>query len=149
MTCLIYIISTLQIILLLGIHDEGRVCYFTWYLWYKYVETGGGAEGEYNYYSNRIFSLVKKSHEATFMSISGFFYKYLCIMSYNKWEHSRIGLLVKYIDLWYAEQIQSKRLDVNTSKGILEKVSNTLDVLLIHIDTYHSDGKIAFLLGHK
>ena len=61
--------------------------------------------------------MVKEYHEATFMSIAGFFFNYPCRISYDKVEHDGLGRLVKEIAFWNGERVQSIRLDSDASKG--------------------------------
>ena len=77
---------------------------------------------------SRLWFAANESREATFRRIAGFFYKYPCIMSYDKGEHTRLGWMVKYIAFWYIEQIESTWIYVNSSKGSLEEVAKALDV---------------------
>ena len=83
------------------------------------------------------------------MRILGSVCKYPCRMLCDLREHASICRMVKEIAFCYSEQVQYIRLDVNASKGRSEEVSKLLDVSLIHIDTYHFDGEITLLIGHK
>ena len=64
--------------------------------------------------------MVKKSHKAKFMRISGVLCKYPCILSYDKGERYRIGGMAKEIYFWCGELVQSIWLGLNLSKGISE-----------------------------
>ena len=61
--------------------------------------------------------VVNKSCGDTFMRIAGFVCNYPCSMSCNKGKRTGLGRLVKEIDLWDGEQVQSIRLDADASKG--------------------------------
>ena len=74
--------------------------------------------------------LVKKSHEATFMMISGFVCNYPCSMSCNKGEHAGIGHLFKEIAFCDGDRVQSMRIEEDSYKGISEEVAKALDVSL-------------------
>ena len=91
--------------------------------------------------------VVKKSCEATFMRIAGFFCNYPRSISCNKGEHAGIVRLVKEIAFWDSERVQSMRLDADPSKGSSEEVAKALGVSLNQIDTYRSDGGRILLLG--
>ena len=64
------------------------------------------------------------------MRIAGFVCKYPCSMSCDRGEHAGIAHLVKEIDFWDGELVQSMRLDADASKGSSEEVAKALDVSL-------------------
>ena len=85
---------------------------------------------------SNLWYVAKKVCEAKFMRIAGFVCNYTCIMSCDKGECDVIVRLVKEIDFWDGEFVQSVRLDADTSKGIPKEVAKALDVSLNQIDTY-------------
>ena len=52
---------------------------------------------------SKLWYVVKKSREATFMRIAGFVCNYPCIMSCDKVEHAGIDHMVKDMDFWDGE----------------------------------------------
>ena len=52
---------------------------------------------------SNLWYVVKKSHEAVFIRISGFICNYPCSMSCDKGYRAGLGRLVKEIDLWDGE----------------------------------------------
>ena len=64
------------------------------------------------------------------MKIAGFVCNYPCSISCDRGERSGIAHLVKEIDFWDGELVQSIRLDADSSKGSSEEVSKALDVSL-------------------
>ena len=96
-----------------------------------------------------LWYVMKKYHKATFMRIAGFVWNYPCSISCSKIEHSGLVHLVKEINFWDGEWVQSIRLDSDASKGSSEEVAKALDVSLKHIDTYRSDGGRKNITWHK
>ena len=70
-------------------------------------------------------------------------------MSCDKGEHVGLGRMVKEIAISDVERVQSIRIDADAPKGSREEVSKALDISLIQIDTYQSDGVRTPILGYK
>ena len=71
-------------------------------------------------------SVVKKSYKSKFIRTAGFVCKYPYRVSHDKGDKFRLGSMVKEIDFWYGEQVQSMRLDANASKGSQKKYKRHL-----------------------
>ena len=96
---------------------------------------------------SKLWYMLNKAHENTFMRVAGFACNYPCSMSCDKVDRTGIGCLVKDIYFLDGSLLQAIRIDADASKGISKELSKALVVSLNHIDTQRSYGGRTLVLG--